>query len=679
MKTSSIQSFLLSFLIIAFLFSILSLPRYVYGNELYSNCAPFSCGNITDISYPFWGNNQPEYCGRPGFKIDCKEEVATLDILSLKYQVIAINPDTQILRIARLDLLTSICLRQYFNTTLNLTLFNYTSNDVVDATLFYNCELSPESLAFNEFSCPINNVPRDAYLMVPTVSRNEFLLGCNISIAIPILARAVQGLLRAELTVIQVLNQGFEVRWILDQVQCGDCLRSGGRCGYNWTVNQFSCFCPDQAYSRTCPSPMPSGSLLNPGETTSGDGMNVGMKVGIGVGSAFAGGAIMCLIFYIYIRRRKRKPNAPSSFVSRSITSDFASKSDIERGGLYFGVPVFTYAELEEATKNFDSAKELGDGGFGTVYYGKLRDGRAVAVKRLYENNYKRVEQFMNEVEILTRLRHPHLVSLYGCTSRHSRELLLVYEYIPNGTVADHLHGQRAKPGALPWKTRMKISVETANALAYLHASDIIHRDVKTNNILLDNTFCVKVADFGLSRLFPLDVTHVSTAPQGTPGYVDPEYHECYQLTDKSDVYSFGVVLIELISSMPAVDITRHRHEINLSNMAINKIQSDALHELVDRNLGFESDNATRIMITAVAELAFQCLQGAKEMRPSMENVLETLKEIQSKGYNIGKKIQEIDIQSDDVGLLKSCQLPRSPDTVMTQWTSSSTTSNNSS
>ncbi|KAF2298685.1 hypothetical protein GH714_024876 [Hevea brasiliensis] len=138
-----------------------------------------------------------------------------------------------------------------------------------DATLFYNCELSPEALAFNEFSCPINNVPRDAYLMVPTVSRNEFLLGCNISIAIPILARAVQGLLRAELTVIQVLNQGFEVRWILDQVQCGDCLRSGGRCGYNWTVNQFSCFCPDQAYSRTCPSPMPSGSLLNPGETTS--------------------------------------------------------------------------------------------------------------------------------------------------------------------------------------------------------------------------------------------------------------------------------------------------------------------------------------------------------------------------------------------------------------------------
>lgn len=313
---------------------------------------------------------------------------------------------------------------------------------------------------------------------------------------------------------------------------------------------------------------------------------------------------------------------------------------------------------------------------FFSSYLGKLRDGRAVAVKRLYENNYKRVEQFMNEIDILNRLHHQHLVSLYGCTSRHSRELLLVYEYIPNGTVADHLHGESAKPGALQWCTRMKIAVETASALAYLHASDIIHRDVKTNNILLDDNFCVKVADFGLSRLFPLDVTHVSTAPQGTPGYVDPEYHECYQLTDKSDVYSFGVVLIELISSLPAVDITRHRHEINLSNMAINKIQSDALHELVDHNLGFESDYAVKSMITAVAEMAFQCLQSAKELRPSMEQVLETLKEIQNKDYSIVKKTQEVDIPSDDVGLLKSSQLPPSPDTVMMKWISTSTTPN---
>jgi len=304
---------------------------------------------------------------------------------------------------------------------------------------------------------------------------------------------------------------------------------------------------------------------------------------------------------------------------------------------------------------------------------GKLPDGLEVAVKRSYENNYKRLEQFLNEVDILTPLRHQNLVLLHGCTSRDSRELLLVYQYIPNGTLADHLHGERAKPGALPWSTRMNIAVETAYALAYLHASVIVHRDVKTTNILLDNNFCVKVADFGLSRLFPTDVTHVSTAPQGTPGYVDPEYHQCYQLTDKSDVYSFGVVLIELISSMPAVDISRHRHEINLSTMAINKIQSNSLNELVDPSLGFESDYAARKMIRAVAELAFQCLQNAKELRPSMEEVLQILKEIQSRDYN-AEKAEDINSPSDDVGMLKSGPIPPSPDTVTVTWISTSST-----
>lgn len=281
----------------------------------------------------------------------------------------------------------------------------------------------------------------------------------------------------------------------------------------------------------------------------------------------------------------------------------------------------------------------------------------------------------MNEVEILAHLRHQNLVSLYGCTSRHSHGLLLVYEYIPNGTVADHLHGEKAKPGALPWPIRLNIAIETASALSYLHASDIVHRDVKTNNILLDNNFSVKVADFGLSRLFPTHVTHVSTAPQGTPGYVDPEYHQCYQLTSKSDVFSFGVVLMELISSMPAVDITRHRHDINLSTMAINRIQNHALHELVDPCLEFASNSRVRKMMTAVAELAFQCLQHEKDMRPSMVDVLEELKAIQSRDYET-EAAEKKDSTADDAVLLKSGPFTLSPDSVTISWTSRDTTPN---
>lgn len=296
-------------------------------------------------------------------------------------------------------------------------------------------------------------------------------------------------------------------------------------------------------------------------------------------------------------------------------------------------------------------------------------------MKRLYENNFKRVEQFMNEVEILTRLRHSYLVTLYGCTSKRSRELLLVYEYVPNGTVADHIHGKRSNSGLLSWPIRLNIAIETADALAYLHASDIIHRDVKTNNILLDNDFHVKVADFGLSRLFPTDATHVSTAPQGTPGYVDPEYYQCYQLTEKSDVYSFGVVLIELISSLQAVDTNRHRHDINLANMAVNKIQNHSLDELVDPSLEFTENSSVRWMTTQVAELAFRCLQQERDMRPSMQEVLDGLRKIQNEGSsNNAQKVEVLDILIDNGGIAKVNASPPSPDSVTDKWISGSAT-----
>ncbi|XP_027364784.1 LEAF RUST 10 DISEASE-RESISTANCE LOCUS RECEPTOR-LIKE PROTEIN KINASE-like 1.1 [Abrus precatorius] len=404
---------------------------------------------------------------------------------------------------------------------------------------------------------------------------------------------------------------------------------------------------------------------------------NLAWKLGLGIG--LPGIIIIGLLIICYYKLR--------------CASDVYSNPHLESASIYFGVPVFTYKDLKIATKSFDRSRELGEGGFGIVYYGKLHDGREVAVKRLYEHNYRRVEQFMNEIKILTRLRHKNLVSLYGCTSRHSHELLLVYEYISNGTVASHLRHESTNPGFLGWPIRLKVAIETATALAYLHASDIIHRDVKTNNILLDNTFCVKVADFGLSRLFPNDVTHVSTAPQGTPGYVDPEYHRCYQLTSKSDVYSFGVVLIELISSMPAVDMTRHKDEINLADLAVRKIQKSAIHELVNPSLGFESNSDVKRKITSVAELAFQCLQRDKELRPSMDEVLEVLKRIESEKDESGhlekiivrgEGISHSDVlplpppspDHDEVKLLRNMKLAPSPKAVTEKWDSQSTSPN---
>ncbi|KAI5401389.1 LEAF RUST 10 DISEASE-RESISTANCE LOCUS RECEPTOR-LIKE PROTEIN KINASE-like 1.1 isoform X2 [Lathyrus oleraceus] len=426
-------------------------------------------------------------------------------------------------------------------------------------------------------------------------------------------------------------------------------------------------------------------------------GLTRNVKLGIGLGIGILGILFIGLLF-LQLYKRKHTISV-GHFQSSNSYSDSSINPRREIGSKHFGVPLFSYDELRKATNNFDHTKELGDGGFGTVYFGKLPDGREVAVKRLYEHNYRRVEQFMNEVNILTTLRHKNLVSLYGCTSQHSRELLLVYEYISNGTIASHLHGELAKPNLLPWSIRIKIAIETATALTYLHASGIIHRDVKTSNILLDDNFRVKVADFGLSRLFPEDATHVSTAPQGTPGYLDPEYHQFYQLTSKSDVYSFGVVLIELISSKPAVDINRSREEINLSTLATKKIQESAIDELVDPSLGFHSDDEVNSMIVSVAELAFQCLQRDKELRPSMEEVLDELRRIES-GRDVVEVVEEADVDGvgvgvgsshsnvnpppaspewDEVGLLrnvKNMKHPSSPNTVTDKWESISTTPN---
>lgn len=642
------------FVIAILFFTLADDTLSIYLNS--SACVTQNCGNGVKISYPFGiPEKQPSYCGLPAYNVSCKEHKPFLHISEEEFIIKEVFYTNNSILIAKADVFDedNRCPVPRHNFSTRGTPFTLGPN-TADLFFFYDCTQPYERETY-DVNCALNATHHSF-----AVFHTELLEHYNYSVEScqdPVFALvetdSIDRLLKMNYT--QVLQKGFFLQW--DGTSCRDCQNSGGRCGAQ--NNEFLCICEDQTQPRIC-----------------FHGRNkIGLKVGIGFGAAAFTALIAGVIFLIY-RHRQNKRYAGSSLITRSILSYPSSTKDPEKSNIAIGVHLFDYNELEKATNNFDSKNELGDGGYGTVYKGKLRDGRVVAVKRLYENNCKRVEQFMNEIDILTRLHHPNLVTLYGCTSRHSRELLLVYEYIPNGTVADHLHGGNSQCGSLSWNTRMKIAIETANALAYLHTSDVIHRDVKTNNILLDNNFCVKVADFGLSRLFPTDVTHVSTAPQGTPGYVDPEYHECYQLTDKSDVYSFGVVLIELISSLPAVDICRHRHEINLSNMAINKIQSNALHELVDPNIRFDTDDKVRSMITAAAELAFQCLQNDGDMRPSMQEVVEALLRIQR--TNKTGKSEKGHPDNDDAGLSKNNTSLVSPDSVTTKWSSSSTTTNGS-
>ncbi|XP_020106135.1 LEAF RUST 10 DISEASE-RESISTANCE LOCUS RECEPTOR-LIKE PROTEIN KINASE-like 1.2 isoform X2 [Ananas comosus] len=647
----------------------------------YTNCAPtnYTCGTMKfTVGYPFqFGTARPDYCRYPGYYLTCTDDTLLINIdeKMMPFQVKNIDYGNHLLTLVDLNFSAETCPLPNYNVTINTTIFDY--NDRNTMMTIYNCSTLQTPLpAADIYKIPCAEEISGQYYYYRLNDKDSVFGNCILLSQVLVQISAANQLLGESLSFGEALNEGFMLRWTAGKGWCSDCVSSGGNCGYNTVArDQQTCYCPNGTAIRNCTT------------VTQSKNKHTGVIIGSSVGAAagLVGLCGLCVFLYIRTRRRRHSPSSSNLIrnASSSVPNSYSKSKDPELGGgssVFYQTHLFSYDELEAATDGFSDSRELGDGGFGTVYKGILRDGRVVAIKRLYENNWRRVEQFKNEVAILSLIRHPNLVALYGCTSRHSRELLLVYEYISNGTIADHLHGSRADERALTWPRRLSIAIETADALAYLHAVNppIIHRDVKTNNILLDADFHVKVADFGLSRLFPLDATHVSTAPQGTPGYVDPEYHKCFQLTDKSDVYSFGVVLVELISSMPAVDITRRRDEINLANMAIRKIQNCQLEELVDAALGYEEDLATKRMITMVAELAFRCLQPDGEMRPPIREVVEVLRGIQREGYNKNSEGEEGDIVvKEDSGLLKNIP-PFSPDSVAAKWPSRTTTPNTS-
>ncbi|CAI0554334.1 unnamed protein product [Linum tenue] len=284
--------------------------------------------------------------------------------------------------------------------------------------------------------------------------------------------------------------------------------------------------------------------------------------------------------------------------------------------------------DIERATNGFSDKQRLGTGAYGTVYSGKLHNDECVAIKKIRHRDTDSIDQVMNEIKLLSSVSHPNLVRLLGCCIE-SGEQILVYEFMPNGTLCQHLQRERGK--GLPWPIRLAVATETANAIAYLHSAvnpPIYHRDIKSSNILLDYNFKSKVADFGLSRLGLTENSHVSTAPQGTPGYLDPQYHQYFHLSDKSDVYSFGVVLVEIITGLKVVDFSRPHSEVNLAALAIDRIGRGGVDDIIDPYLEPHRDAWTLSSIHNVAELAFRCLAFHRDMRPSMTEVAQELENI---------------------------------------------------
>nr|AAC33228.1 putative receptor-like protein kinase [Arabidopsis thaliana] len=282
----------------------------------------------------------------------------------------------------------------------------------------------------------------------------------------------------------------------------------------------------------------------------------------------------------------------------------------------------FTYSEVEAVTNKFE--RVIGEGGFGIVYHGHLNDTEQVAVKLLSHSSTQGYKQFKAEVELLLRVHHTNLVNLVGYCNEEDH-LALVYEYAANGDLKQHLSGESSS-AALNWASRLGIATETAQGLEYLHIGcepPMIHRDVKTTNILLDEHFHAKLADFGLSRSFPVGVeSHVSTNVAGTPGYLDPEYYRTNWLTEKSDVYSMGIVLLEIITNQPVIQQVREKpHIAEWVGLMLTK---GDIKSIMDPKLNGEYDSSS---VWKALELAMSCVNPSSGGRPTMSQVISELKE----------------------------------------------------
>lgn len=369
-----------------------------------------------------------------------------------------------------------------------------------------------------------------------------------------------------------------------------------------------------------------------------------------------AASLLLLLLLYLCVAIAVRRIRARGLEGPSPTPSSAASRAAafLRRHGLQHHRPAFTYEQLRAATAGFDPRRKLGDGGFGTVFLAYLPPGgRPAAVKRFHvppspspsfpSASATITKSFCNEVLILSALRHPHLVRLHGFCA-DPRALLLVYGFVPNGTLSHHLHRRcgvaAAAPPPLPWRTRLAMAAQIASALEYLHFGvkpPVVHRDVTSSNIFVEADMRARLGDFGLSRLLaPPDACSTAagrelvccTAPQGTPGYLDPDYHRSFQLTEKSDVYSFGVVVLELVTGLRPVDVGRERRDVTLADWVVAKIQVGELREVVDPPVLGEGPGVMA-SVEAVAELAFRCVAPDKDDRPDAREVLAELKRIQ--------------------------------------------------
>ncbi|GJN35236.1 hypothetical protein PR202_gb23986 [Eleusine coracana subsp. coracana] len=320
----------------------------------------------------------------------------------------------------------------------------------------------------------------------------------------------------------------------------------------------------------------------------------------------------------------------------------------------------FTYKELKLMTANFK--EEIGRGGFGSVFLGHLENGSPVAVKMCSKTTSQGDKEFSTEAQHLTRIHHRNLVSMIGYC-KEKKHLGLIYEYMHGGNLDDRLKGKSSASTPLTWHQRLKIALDSAHGLEYLHKAcqpPLIHRDVKTTNILLSADLEAKISDFGLMKVFADEFrTHITTQPAGTLGYLDPEYYNTSRLSEKSDVYSFGIVLLELITGQPPAVPISDTESIHIPRWVREKLSVGEIESIADRRMGGEYDVNS---VWKVAELALQCIERPSHERPTMTEVVLEVKEslapelLHSMGYYSSAPSSTVDLSATSIDMRSDAQ-----------------------
>ncbi|KMT03229.1 hypothetical protein BVRB_8g197770 isoform A [Beta vulgaris subsp. vulgaris] len=352
------------------------------------------------------------------------------------------------------------------------------------------------------------------------------------------------------------------------------------------------------------------------------------IAVGLGLGISFAIVLALLSAYWLYhMMKRRRNIRLKAMYFKKNGGLLLKQQMPAEDNNVNKNSNIFTSDELEKATDRYNENRILGQGGQGTVYKGMSSDGKIIAIKKSKIVDESQLSVFINEVVILSQINHRNVVRLLGCCLE-TEVPMLVYEYVPNGTLSENIHVAKEE-FPITWEMRLHIATDISNALSYLHSSylmPIYHRDIKSSNILLDAKYRAKLSDFGISKSLSIDQTHVTTRVVGTFGYLDPEYFQSNQFTDKSDVYSFGVVLVELLSGQKATRVIDDE-ERGIVTWFVGHMEDSSLYEILDARVireGKEED------IMMVANLAKRCVNLDGKRRPTMKEVASVLETVRS-------------------------------------------------